>query len=124
MKLIKNFILILGLAITFSCAFIPATAQAADIFKSCEGDTSSFVCGNKDDDIKTYLKNGVNILLYILGAVAVIMIILSGIYYTISGGDSTATAKAKNTLMYSVIGLIVALSALAIVNLVLTNFKV
>lgn len=124
MKKIKNFIIAFGLIFSMAVACTPATVGAANIFKSCEGDSTSFVCGNEDDDIKTYIKNGVNILLYILGAIAVIMIILSGIYYTISGGDTGATTKAKNTLLYAVIGLVVALTAFAIVNFVLVFFGV
>lgn len=68
------------------------------------------------------VKTIVNVLLYILGAVAVIMIVLGGIRYTISQGDSSALTSAKNTILYSVIGLIVALLAYGIVNFVLTQF--
>ncbi|MNY57155.1 hypothetical protein D3C86_1933160 [compost metagenome] len=52
------------------------------------------------------------------------MIIVSGIRYATSNGDSSAVTSAKNTLMYSVIGLIVAILAYAIVNFVLKAFKI
>ncbi len=64
----------------------------------------------------------VNILLFIIGTLSVIMIILGGIRYVISQGDSTQITNAKNTILYAVIGLIVALLAYAIVNFVVGEF--
>jgi hypothetical protein len=66
--------------------------------------------------------NIVNILLYIIGAISVIMLIYGGIRYTISGGDSSAVTAAKNTILYAIVGLIVAVLAYAIVNFVLGVF--
>lgn len=64
-------------------------------------------------------KQIVNILLYIIGAIAVIMLIIGGIRYTISGGDSSAVTGAKNTILYAIIGIIVAMLAFVIVNFVI-----
>lgn len=61
----------------------------------------------------------VNILLFIIGAISVIMLIFGGIRYTTSGGDSGAVTSAKNTIMYAIIGLVVAFLAFAVVNWVL-----
>lgn len=72
--------------------------------------------------IEKGIKNIVNVLLYILGAIAVIMIVIGGIKYTTSNGDSAAVTSAKNTILYAVIGLIVAILAFAIVNFVLSAF--
>ena len=69
----------------------------------------------------TLIKDIINLLLYVLGAVAVIMIVIGGIKYTTSNGDSSAVTSAKNTIMYSVIGLIVAILAYAIVNFVIDS---
>ena len=63
----------------------------------------------------------INVVLGVLGLVAVIMIIMGGITYVTSSGDATKLAKAKNTIIYSVIGLVIALLAFAIVNFVLSN---
>jgi hypothetical protein len=49
------------------------------------------------------------------------MLIYGGIRYTISAGDSKAVTDAKNTILYAIIGIIVALLAYAIVNFVLTS---
>lgn len=63
-----------------------------------------------------------NVLLFILGAISVIMIIIGGLRYVISGGNSTAVTAAKNTILYAIVGVIVALLAYAIINFVLNSF--
>lgn len=73
-------------------------------------------------DVNTVFKSVTNILLFVLGAIAVIMIIIGGIKYVLSQGDQSALTSAKNTILYSVIGLIVALVAYGIVNFVVDNF--
>lgn len=64
----------------------------------------------------------VRFILMALGGVAVIMIIVGGIQYATSQGESATLTKAKNTILYSVIGLVVALSATAIITLVINTF--
>ena len=64
----------------------------------------------------------VNILLFILGAIAVVMIVIGGIRYATSGGDSSQITSAKNTILYAVVGLVVAILAYAIVNFILDQF--
>ncbi|MBC7459224.1 hypothetical protein H7200_00745 [Candidatus Saccharibacteria bacterium] len=61
----------------------------------------------------------VNVLLFIIGAISVIMLIIGGIRYTISAGDSGNVTAAKNTILYAIVGLVVAFLAFAIVNFVL-----
>ena len=61
-----------------------------------------------------------NTILYIVGIVAVIMLIIGGIKYVISGGDSKKVTDAKNTVLYAIIGLIIAFLAFAIVNFVIS----
>ena len=60
-------------------------------------------------------------ILFIIGAVAVIMIVVGGVRYTVSNGDSNAVQGAKNTIMYAIVGLVVAIVAYALVNFVVVN---
>ncbi|MBR5621447.1 hypothetical protein IKW75_03155, partial [Candidatus Saccharibacteria bacterium] len=53
----------------------------------------------------------INVLLGVLGVAAVIIIILGGVTYVTSQGDASKVAKAKNTIIYGVIGLVIALLA-------------
>ncbi|HET8884027.1 MAG TPA: hypothetical protein VFM68_00980 [Candidatus Saccharimonadales bacterium] len=63
-----------------------------------------------------------NVLLFIIGAISVIMIIIGGLRYVISGGDSSNVTAAKNTILYAIVGVVVALLAYAIVNFVIGGF--
>ena len=69
----------------------------------------------------TLIKNIVNTMLFLVGVLSVIMIIYGGIQYVISAGDSGKVGKAKNTILYAVIGLIVAILSYAIVNFVISQ---
>lgn len=60
-----------------------------------------------------------NIMLFIAGALAVIMIIIGGIRYATSGGNGAAVTAAKNTILYAIVGLIIAFLAFAAVNFIL-----
>ncbi len=63
----------------------------------------------------------INVIIGVLGLVAVIVIVLGGVNFTMSQGDPAKTKKAKDTILYGVIGLMVALLAYAIVNFVLSS---
>ena len=65
-------------------------------------------------------KQVTNTILYIVGIIAVIMLIIGGIRYVISGGDSKKVTDAKNTILYAIIGLVIAFLAFAIVNFVVS----
>lgn len=60
-----------------------------------------------------------NVVLYIVGVIAVIMLIIGGIKYVISGGDAKKVTDAKNTVLYAIIGLVISFLAFAIVNFVI-----
>lgn len=63
-----------------------------------------------------------NVLLFIIGAIAVIMIVIGGLRYVLSGGDAKQVEAAKNTILYAIIGIIVAILAYAAVNFVTSAF--
>lgn len=61
-----------------------------------------------------------NTMLFIVGALSVLMLIIGGLRYVISGGNTSAVTSAKNTVLYAIVGLIVALLAYAAINFILT----
>ncbi len=63
-----------------------------------------------------------SVLLFIVGAIAVIMIVIGGLRYVISGGDASQVQAAKNTILYALVGVIVAILAYAAVNFVIGSF--
>ncbi len=64
-----------------------------------------------------------NVMLFLIGAISVIMLIIGGIRYVVSGGDSTAVTNAKNTILYAVVGIVVAILSFAVVNFVIGSFS-
>lgn len=95
------------------------TTWSNDYATECTGDKGG-VTGQQSDLMKV-LNVVINVVLGIIGFVAVAMIIMGGISFTTSQGDAAKTTKARNTILYGVIGLVVALLAFAIVNFVLSN---
>jgi len=69
------------------------------------------------------IKNALNLTYFLAGVIAVIVIIVAGIMYTTSSGDTGRVSKAKNLLTYAIVGLIVVLLAFVITNIVIGAFK-
>ena len=63
----------------------------------------------------------INVVIGVIGFVAVAFIIFGGFQYTTSAGDPGKVKKAKDTILYGIIGLVVAMLAYAIVNFVLSS---
>ncbi len=116
---------VLALALSFAAVPLADPVSARVIDEGIDGGASAAKSEDQGEDL--FAADGIfrtitNVLLFLIGAIAVIMLIIGGIRYTISGGDSTAVTSAKNTILYAVIGIIVALLAYAIVNFVLDSF--
>ncbi len=62
----------------------------------------------------------INLMLFIVGVLAIFMMIYGGIRYVLSGGDNGKVKDAKNTILYAIVGLIVAILGYAIVNWVVS----
>lgn len=69
------------------------------------------------------LKNALNITYYMVGAIAVIMIIIAGFTMVTSAGEADAIKKAKSTITYSIIGLIFVILAFTITHFVIGSYK-
>ena len=102
-------------AYAFKCVNDSGTIIDATDMSQCAGGST-----NKTNLMGT-LNTVINVVLAVVGFVAVIMIILGGISFITSQGDSSKVTKARNTILYGVIGLVIALLAYAIVNFVLMN---
>ena len=119
-------IILTATALVGALALVPAmegAVYAAPADEVQRGVTDIGGGGGGDVDLKNAIQTVVNALLFLLGAVAVIMIIIGGIRYTTSNGDSTRTKAAKDTILYAVVGLVVAILAFAIVNWVIGVFQ-
>lgn len=71
------------------------------------------------DASSAQLQQILQIIFGILGAVAVLMIVIGGLRFISAQGNPQEVAKARNTVLYAVIGLIIMLAAEGIVSFVL-----
>jgi uncharacterized membrane protein YidH (DUF202 family) len=70
-----------------------------------------------DNAVKTILTD----VFIILGAISLLMIVIAGLRYVFARGNAESTAQAKNMIIYSVMGLVIAALAASIVTIVLNR---
>lgn len=68
-----------------------------------------------------FVTTAINTVIFIIGALSVLMIIIGGLRYVLSGGDPAGLKGAKDTILYSLVGLVVALLSFGIVSFVITR---
>ena len=76
-----------------------------------------------DTSLMDTVKTIINVIIGLIGLASVAFIIYGGFQYITSAGDAGKVKKAKDTILYGIIGLVVAILAFAIVNFVLAAFK-
>ena len=106
--------------------FTPAVSAANGINICSNGNEDSVYCKNKntgETQVNGIIKTIVEVLLTAVGAISIIMIVIGGIMFALSSGDAQKAAKARNTVLYAVVGLAVSLFASAIVNFVFNRFN-
>lgn len=130
-KIIKTFLI---LTATFCLAFLPITPTFAAnstqcSSKVCSGnypDSVKSACGCKSSNSQTLpnvVINIINAIIGISGIIAVVFIIVGGIGYMTSSGDPGKIKKAKDTILYACIGLVICVLSFAIVNWAINTIK-
>ena len=89
-----------------------------DISGGVGGGINAADTGENPVNLETVIQNVIRVLLFIVGVAAVIMLIVGAIRYAVSAGDQQAVANAKNTILYAIIGVIVAVLAWVAVDYV------
>ena len=89
-----------------------------------EGGASAGIGAARGDNTPSNLdssiiKRAINIMLFAVGVLSVVMLIFGGFRYVISGGKKESVTNAKNTILYAIVGLLVAVFAYAIINFIL-----
>lgn len=115
---------VMCLAMAFTVASpvsLPVYADAKDEVKKGADMTNSG--GSAKQDLPDVITTIINVMLFIAGALAVIMIIYGGIRYITAHGDEKQVKVAKDTIVYSVTGLIIAILAYALVTFIFDRFK-
>lgn len=67
---------------------------------------------------ETSLRTILSVVFGIIGALAFLVIVISGLRYVLAGGDPQKAAKAKEGIVYALVGLAIAIGAQAIVSFV------
>lgn len=115
----KALILPVSLIALFLVFFIATPVSALSIYEGINSARGANVPGEIMGDTGL-ITTIVNIMLFIVGALSVIMLIIGGIRYTISGGNSAGVTAAKNTILYAIVGLIIAFLSYAAVQFVMS----
>lgn len=129
-KLLLPGVLFLTLLFGGALMVVQPAEAANPLASSCSDPTlkNSDICKDQSDELflgpNSFWTRLINTMIFIIGSVAVLMIVVGGLRYVISGGDASQTKSAKDTILYSVIGVVIALMAYAIVNFVVVRLVV
>lgn len=75
------------------------------------------------DSLDVSIRNIINGVIGVLGLVSVVVMIIGGVNYMTSSGDAAKVKKAKDTILYGAIGLVICILAFAIVSFVIDNLS-
>ena len=122
MKKIKIIIaaVMVTLGLCYSALPVMAGDDACSVLPQSDPNYS-ILCGHKkpDDSAEKRIKRILETVYFYAGILAVVVIIIGGIFYATSMGDPGKTKRAKETIMYASIGLIVVLLAFAITEFII-----
>jgi preprotein translocase subunit SecG len=131
-KSIKRIVMVrilfcLGLALLVFLPAVPVAAAYAPFSNvGCAKAPDSAICqssgtANPISGPGGVIHNLTNVIAVVAGAVAIIVIILGGISYITSNGDAEKVGKAKRAIIYAAVGLIIIVTAQAIIKLVISG---
>jgi len=113
---------IAALAISFGTALfmvLPASALSLmDVINGAyrgQGQPTELFSGST-----ALIPRAINLMLFVVGILAIFMLIFGGIRYVVSGGNESRVKDAKNTILYAIIGLVVAILGYAVVQWVIS----
>lgn len=123
-KLFINMLLVLTILFAGGVATSPSISYAAAKDDVCAGISltdKSGVCTEPTTGptVNKIIELAINLFSLLVGVAAVIMVIIGGLKYITSSGDSNNINSAKNTILYAIIGLVVVALAQVIVKFVL-----
>jgi hypothetical protein len=127
MKAVKVLLFTLSVGVMGLCGAVPAAAVYAAaptgssaVNEACNGiGLAGGGCGDNGAQLNKAIDTAIEILTIVVGIVAVVMVIIGGLTYITSNGESPKVAKAKTSLIYALVGLIIVALAQSIVHFVL-----
>jgi len=127
MKTLRILLIVSGLLLLFSPVSVYAFQTYSGI--NCTNAASSTLCSytshktakNVLSGPDSILAKATNLIAYIGGIAAAILIIVGSIKFVVSGGNAEDVESAKRTIMYSLIGVVIIVIAKLIVNYVVAR---
>lgn len=122
---------IFGGALIALSVLLPVFGMASASAVTCPNDTVNAgkevenlaFCNIKEDNsVMPTVTNIINVVIAVVGILAVMVMIYGGFQYMTSSGDGVKAKKARDTILYGVIGLVISILAYAIINFVLGIF--
>ena len=118
-----------GVATTYAADPPPYNVQTQFQTKGCAGTSAQIGSSNATDcsgtkaadSLSILIKNILNVFSWVVGIAAVIMIIIAGFRYIVSGGESGGVTGAKNAILFAIVGIVIVAIAQIIVQFVLTK---
>ncbi len=115
---------VMCLAMVFTAASLVSLPVYADSRDEAQNGAKLVDGGSgSNQNLPDIITTIINVMLFIAAALAVIMIIYGGIRYITAHGDEKQVKVAKDTIVYSVAGLIIAILAYALVTFIFDRFK-
>lgn len=116
---LRTSVTVLALSVLLSLSSVPAAHSLSirDVINGAyrgEGQPTDLFAGGD-----ALIPRLINLMLFIVGILAIVFLIFGGIRYVISGGDKSKVDAAKNTILYAIVGLVVAILGYAVVNWVI-----
>ena len=129
MNIVKRILIIMSLVIVpaLSVGTVSAGPFSGSKSEACKGanltNSGGNACSNQNaaGNISTTLQRIINILTVIVGIAAVIAIIINGLKFITSSGDSNAISSAKNGIIYAIVGLIIVALSQVIVRFIINR---
>jgi len=123
---IKKSLLIAAASLALVAPLTPAMAGAQtkeDICQGVQTVSGGTGCATPEGQptVDSTIKRVINILGIVVGVISVIMVIIGGLKYVTSGGESSKISSAKDTILYAVVGLVVVAMSQLIVRFVITS---
>lgn len=116
---VRSFLITITLLFVGLVAFVPTTAQAQALDELCRPGTPAYnseVCieyretdgqTSQDNRVVDILVSVIELLTIAAGVVVIIAVIVGGLMFVLSAGDSQKTTQARNYIIYSIAGFII-----------------
>ena len=124
MKKIIKILAAVAMMFAVGLAVLPEASYAGGCIDTSTGEWKSdckTIKTSTNNEVNNMVRNGINLFIGVIGVLAVAYTIYGGFLYVTSGGVAGKVKQARNSIIYGVVGLVLAMLSFAIVNFVIKN---